>query len=1001
MASDKEIEIGIGLKAGDRSGLDLIKDTANGLDKTREAIAKAQKQGGLAKVVAVSEVANVNALTDRAKLLSQELSDISESMRTLNAADPGFTEKAAQAKILYDQLVELNQEAAKVPTRIQEGARGGTSQVAERVGSVAAPISGVLGSVPGAEGLSTAIRLSGELFNVSKGLEGLSQTLIQAPGILGAVSTSAASAAAAYGSTAAALAPIVVIAAPVVAGLAAVVAILSKIQAAATAAEQAQQKYLDGLEIQIKTDRELADFLAKGDIEGAKQRYKQLQQEQEDANAQLTYLYEEKARIDKEYAELGNSLNAERRSAIAAEGKLVQDEIDKVYKDSFTPVTQALGEFATSLDAIEAAANRKDEIEAQVRALTNRYNLESQIKDLIEAGNTDALEQRRQAIEAELSALQMTIPALTEMADESEVAAQALEQAKDKQEDLNNELGLYSDNAVAAANAQAELNKQTAATLAGFDQTIQLTNQIGGLIKAASTKALDDRLASIELERDAITGLLDELKVMAETSEEAKAKLEQYQNRIETLNGEFDSLSESRPEVRLAEVRKANAEIEKAELETDRRIADIRTAGLAKLAQIETQLSQDRAAAAAKRDTTLGDAETNKQEALAKLAKDYMADEQEAWAKYYKQVEKSDADNKAARLKSIKDTQAALNEAEKSNDVIAFNAAAARGMAALDEIDKQAETRKADDLARFEDERKAAQAANEQRIQDINEQSEKARAAAFKQYDEDLKAAESKRVAALEQENQRQQELIAAEEAGLVTRLAGIQNAYNLEKGFLDDVIARRKSRYDEEDKIVNERLDLALTRFAEDQRIKANAEIAEAQRAIKTKADAEMGTISIVTNMLQSNFGSAIGAIQGGLTGLISTIQAQLAAAANKNYSSSGTFGSSGGGNSGSGSGSKGNIYGYFGTAYANEGIVNKPTVALLGENLRQGEVEAVVKFNPSEGLPPGRLGGGDTYNFNINVADGVSIATFREATNELATKVVGGLERSKRSTS
>lgn len=59
--------------------------------------------------------------------------------------------------------------------------------------------------------------------------------------------------------------------------------------------------------------------------------------------------------------------------------------------------------------------------------------------------------------------------------------------------------------------------------------------------------------------------------------------------------------------------------------------------------------------------------------------------------------------------------------------------------------------------------------------------------------------------------------------------------------------------------------------------------------------------------------------------------------------------------------------------TAFANEGVVQKPTFAMLGDGLKSGEAEGVVKFKMSEGLPNAvmrRSGGGQpNYNYSINI--------------------------------
>lgn len=999
---EQEVEIGIGLKARDRTGLQLIQDTAAGLDKTRQAIANAQKQGGLQKVVAESELQNVNDLTDRAAKLAQELYDTDEALSKLKNTDPGFAEKAKQANDLYDQLVLINAEAAKTPAAIKgAGGVAGAGGGVENKGAIRESIRGVGGLVSQVD--PNAGRIAGvatELLQVTDGFKKLSGVLISQPNIIGTVASAGAQLGITFGVTAAALGAVLAVVAPVAIVLAGLALVIKSVSDRADEAAKAEQKYLDALDVQIKTDRELADFLSKGDYEGAKARQAQLVQDQADANAKLTYLYQEKANIDKKYADLGASLNADARAALGAEGKKVQDEIDKTYNDSFVPLTQAVDEFGKSLDKIKEAADQKAVIDEEVKALQNKYQIESQLTELIKAGNVDALEKRKQAIQDELASLRETIPELEKLSTGSDTAAQALQQAQTHQKDLTTELGTYSDQALEAAQHQADLNKETAKTLAGFDQQIQLSGQVSGLIKSASSQGLTDRLDAINTERDAIGGTLDQLTEMAKTSDEAKTKLQQYQDRIKALNGEFDALSAAAPDVRFAEIKKGEDEIVAAETATDRKIADIRTAGLAKIQEIEDSAAAARADALAKRDKAISDANSQENSDIDKTNKTYMASERKAWDKFYADQAKVDDQNKAQRLKIIRDTQDALLDAEKSNDVVAFNAAATRGQKQLDQFDEEAKQRKSDDLARFEDERQAAKEQNDERIQQIKDQAEEARQAAQTQYTEDLDQVEKRRGEAVQAANDQQEQLIAAEEAGLVQRIASIQEKYDLEKAMIDDVFDKRKARYTEDDKIVNDRLDLALSRYADDAKTKADADIAQNTRAVKTKADTETGIYATLTNTIQANFGGVINSIQGGLTGLIANIQANLASAAN-NITSSGSFGgSSSSGTSPSdleGGGGSG-VFGAGGTAFANEGIVRKPTIALLGENLRQGEVEAAIKFNPSEGLPSGKLGGSNNFYFDsITVGDGITKPELKEIMQEFAMEHVSGIEKAR----
>lgn len=981
-----DVQIGIGIKAGDRSGLDLIKGTAASLEDARKAIKEAQAAGGLYKIVADSAVAGVNNLTNRAAALANQLYEAESALAKFKDTDPGFTQKTAEVEALRKALKGVSDDANNVWNRVNRptpaaggggvSAGGGAgSDLIGRGDSSLSAFAGLIGNFVGGEQVARLATIGADLLNVTDQFGRLGDALTGAPGLIGKVASSGAALGAPLGATAAGLGAILAVAAPLVIAIGGIVAILAEVQRGANEAAAAAEKYAKALDRQIKIDREIADFLESGDVEGAKKRYEELLKNQTDANAQLTYLYNEKARIDKEYTELGATLNANARSALGSEGQKIQEEIDRVYNDSFVPLTEAVDEFGAVLDQIAAAADQKAILDAQVEALQQRAQIETQLASIIRAGNDGAITDRRQAIEDELRALQATIPELTALADESETAADALDSAKTRQRQLTNELFLYSDTALGAAAAQAEVNRQNAALLAGYEAQIQTLIQVGGLIKSANTDSLDQRLEAIQIERDAINSQLPAIRELAATSADAADKVKQYEERLTALNDEFGQLSAARPEVRVAEITKALNEIEKAELDTNRRIEDIRRAGLAKIVDIEQSATEARAAASARRAESLIKAANAENKAVSDTNTAYMTSERKAWDKFYSDQLKAELKGQKERLRIIEDTNNALLEAEKANDVIAFIQANRQGQQALDRQQEQAEESRNEAIAAFNAERKERELQHQERLEQIRAQASEARAAADAQYKADLQAAEDNRKRQLESAKAAQEELIAAEEAGLVARVAAIQNTYNLEQGLIDEVFNRRRSRYDEDDKLVNERLDLALARHAEDLRLKAEQEIRENQRAVKSKSDTETRAAALVASTLQSNFLSAVSAIQSGLSGFISNLrgqlQSQVAAASTASRATS----------------YNGQVYlngnavnvgtsGMRAVAFANEGIVtaaNGPTLALLGEKLNPGQIEAVVKFNPSEGLPS-KLGGSTSINVgSVSVSGGM----------------------------
>lgn len=1008
--TDRTVEVGIGFKAGDKSGVELIKATAASLDRARVALANAQKQGGLKKVVAAGELSSLEALTQTAAQTSQELIDVESALQSLADTDPGFAEKAKQADDLKVKLIELSAAASDVPAKLEgvgggAGAGGGAprgltgkeaaSQTIQGVGGLAANVS---------PGFAQAAQIATQALQVGDGFKKLSGILIDAPGIIGAVATSAATIAAPLGATAAGFAAVATILLPVALAVAGLAVVISHLNDKARQGEESAQKYVEALEGQIKTDREIADLLKSGDVAGAKKRYQELLKAQEDSNAELTYLYQKKADIDKQYADAQKNLNLDQLAYLGSEGGKVSDRIKEIYEKQFTPATAAVEQFGAALDKIAQAANEKEGIDNQIKALQQRATVETQLADIIRAGNTGAITQRRQAIEAELNAIGNELTGLKALGATNEDVAAAVKEAESRQRDLNNELNLYSPAAQKAAAAQEELNKQNAATLAGYVQQIQTLQQVAGLLKQGSTSSLDDRLTGLNSERDAILSQLDSIRELGKTSTDAAAKAKEYEQRLIAINDEYSQLSAARPDVRLAEITKGQDEMIKAEVVADRKIADIRAAGLQKIADIEAAASDARAAAAARLSDTLARINADENKSVGKVDSDYMASELKAWERFRKDTEKLDRQNAKARLKIIDDTNAALLQAEKANDVIAFIAAAEKGKEALKQQDEQASEAAAERQALFLEERQAAKEQHDQRVLEIRAQAEESRAAAQKQYEDDLKAAEKQHDEQLKAQQKQQAELIAAEEAALLQRVSAIQDTYNLEDSLLQDMFDKRKARYGEDDKIIADRLALELQRHADDLKIKADAEIRENQRAVKTKADTETKVAGAVASTIAQNFGSATTAIQTGLTRFIDYIKAKLQGAASSSGSSyGGGSGSGSGGSSGTSPTGTGRV---GGVAFDNGGVVTKPTFALIGENLKAGQVEAVVKFRPSEGIPPGFMGGkGGGINLylqsvNIGAGNAVTRADLDASLIEMGNQILTGLQTARGAT-
>lgn len=991
MADDRTVEVGIGFKATDKSGVDLIKQTADSLDKARTSVEAANKAGGLKKVIASGQVEEIERITGAAAKTAQEILDVQNALEGLSQTDPGFDEKTKQLAALNDQLRELNTQAAKTPAILDSagGSRVGTFAGKEAASQIVGGIGGLAANVsPGAGQTAQVLQ---QLLQVGDGFKKLSSTLVEVPGVIGGVAAGAAALAAPLGTFAAGLAAILAIALPVALAVGGLALVVSHLNDKAKEGEQNAQKYIDALDGQIKVDREIANYLKSGDFDGAKKRYKELLDAQTDANSQLTYLYQQKADIDKKYADAQRNLNLDQLASLGSEGGKIKDEIDRVYKEQFLPAKQAVDEFGKSIGDVYAAGQDKNQLDAQIKAIQDRANIETQLNDIIRQGNSGAISQRRQALEDELTNTENSITALKNLGTQNDDTAAAIQSAEAHTQELRTQIDLYSPAAEEAAKAQAALNTQTQDTINSYVQQIQTAQQVAGFLKSANTQQLNDRLDSLNTEKDAINAQLPNIQALAKTSTDAAQKAKDYESRLKAINNEFSQLSAARPEVRAAEVQKAQDELAAAETASDRRIADIRQSGLQKLADIEQKYTDGRSEALAKENDTIAKANATERKAVSDVDKDYMKNELKAWSTFRDDVAKQEDKNKKERLRLIDDTNQALIDAEKANDVIAFIAAAQKGQDQLKQFDENAKDQEDERQAQFLAERQQAKEQHDERIVQIKEQAQETRDEAAKQYDLDLQTAKKAHDEAVKAQQDQQEQLIAAEEAGLLQRVTQIQDTYHLEDSIIQDMFSRRKARYGEDDKIINDRLDLELARHAEDVKTKANAEIAENARAVKLKSDAEIKAGQAVASVMGQNFGQTITVIQTGLSSLVSAIKAQL--------SQSGTLGGSGKPAPRT-TGSGGGGLGISGRAFANEGIVTAAdgaTIALLGEDLAPGQIEAVVKFKPSEGLPKNLTGGGSQMVINLNGdidLGGISRDEFMTGLHELGAEIVLGVQ-------
>ncbi len=988
MAVKKPLEVGIGIKATDRSGIDLVAELNRNVETAAAAVAEAQAQGGLPAIVGQEQLTQLEALRVHAEDVRGALAQVESQLKGMDEGSAAFAELTAKAKGFRDELAQVNQQIEGLPAKLRAAAKD--SDLVGRADTGFSAVGGLAGAVGGA-GAGEAFMAASDVLAVADAMKNLSGELVKAPGLIGQVATAGATMAVSFlGPAAAGLGAVLAVAAPVVLIIGGLVAVLAKLQGDADAAREEVKDYVAQLKEQQAVQREINDFVENGDIAGAKARLAELRKDQADANGLLTALYQQKADIDKAYADLGASLNVGDRNQLGARGQEIQAQIDDLYQNAFEPVTRHIQELEAAMADIERAAADQSAVRDQLRLLEQRAELEQQTADLIRSGTRDTVRDRQQAIQDEIAAIRSILPELETLAQTSDAAAQKLADAQAQQQRLNAEYDRLASVVLPAVDARQRESDALRLQVEGLLAAADVQRQMTALVESANSRQLELRQQALLTERRALTDLVEALQPLASTSEEARQQLEATWQEMDRLTYEMIAIDQAMPAAKMRERIQGLAELEQATVDADRTIGDIRADGLARLVDIEQRASDAQAAALKKRDDAINKVIADMNKRTAEVNREYMANERKAWEDFYRSERELAEQNRKDRLRLIEDINQSLLEAEENNDVNAFIQAKRSGEQQLRRMQEDADDATRQRTEQFLRERAEADAQHQQALDQIRTQAEEQRALAETNYRADLDTSEKRRQEETERLREDIAKRIAAEEDALAQRIFAIQENYNLEQSLIDDVFAQRKSRYKDDDKIINERLDTAIQRHAEDTKRKQDAEIA-ANKAITDSLTTTTQTASKqASTSITNDFAQAARQISGTVISMIGAISAAAAARA----SSFGTSSSSG--SSGLGTGANG----LQAIAFANQGIVDRPTLALIGEKLKPGEKEGVFKFRPSEGLPAGI--GGQTINLNvgtISIGEGATITQteVRDALASALTGVFRGIENAR----
>lgn len=253
----------------------------------------------------------------------------------------------------------------------------------------------------------------------------------------------------------------------------------------------------------------------------------------------------------------------------------------------------------------DVKANLEARTQANLAAAEDARQL-VQLEARLRAGSSKSAEDYYHQLEVDSRALVIAKQTLEATGDTSE-EAQAKIAAYDAAIGANADLMLQiAGEIVPARKAEEEATRQQTAALnariAAVDRQIQLETQSAALLRSGTVEQVDDRLAALNAERQAIINNIGELQQLAPTSQEAADRLASANTRLGELSTEIGTLSQLRPDVGVRQFR------EEVEL-------------------LNTSLTESIQKLTAARNQRLGDLATQLEDGLEDLQEDFVANQ--------------------------------------------------------------------------------------------------------------------------------------------------------------------------------------------------------------------------------------------------------------------------------------------------------------------------------------------------------------------------------------
>lgn len=464
----------------------------------------------------------------------ERLDDVADAAKRVSIAAPDVgkiiaknTDAAAGSVLRLRDAYDAVRKSATAAGKASGGGKG----IGQTVGSIGSVGSRALGAA-GLGEIGQLVNNIGDLAEagqIADDVKDLVKSIAPLQGIAAGLTP-------ALGATGAAFASVSLVIAPIAAVLLGIVAVFKSLEDSAKRAAEAQQNQIDERNKQLDLEYQIKQDAQNKTKEQLAQDYDNIHAQYELAKAKLDLARQEKARIDAEYAALGNSLNPQRRSDLGAAGATEQTNIDTLTKElsglqDQLVVTSAAMQDSTQVQK-EAGQVALQAAQDHLAAMQENQRMQVQLNELAATGTSQQVKSMLESNERQLSSLKAYQAAAIEYAQSLKQGSEENRLASEQAEAYGQQIELLTQQNELLTSSTLpiiEAREKEAAALAYQKQQLEET--------AEAVKGYNDDVsklnASLQTSRDKLIETLDSIfKEAQEAAEDALGKLTQRRSEI-------------------------------------------------------------------------------------------------------------------------------------------------------------------------------------------------------------------------------------------------------------------------------------------------------------------------------------------------------------------------------------------------------------------------------------------------------------------------------------